>query len=114
MKRLLLVEDWDEVRELFREILESAGYEVDCTASAADAIARVAASRFDLVVSDVRLPDGTGFDIAVEAERRGTRILLVTGYPGLMHEMELLGRPHLRKPVRPAELLSAVDEQIGK
>jgi CheY-like chemotaxis protein len=114
MKRLLLVEDWDEVRELFREILESAGYEVHSTASAADAIARVESGVFDLIVSDVRLPDGNGFDVAAKAEARGMKILLVTGYPGLMHEVELLGRPHLRKPIRPAELLKAIDEQIRK
>ena len=61
--RLLLVEDHADSAELLAELLESRGHTVRIAATAADALARAAEETFDLVVSDVGLPDASGYDL---------------------------------------------------
>lgn len=61
--RLLLVEDHPDSAELLAELLESKGHTVRIAATATDALARAAEEVFDLVVSDVGLPDGSGYDL---------------------------------------------------
>jgi CheY-like chemotaxis protein len=61
--RLLLVEDHPDSAELLAELLESKGHTVRIAATASDALARAAEEVFDLVVSDVGLPDGSGYDL---------------------------------------------------
>ena len=61
--RLLLVEDHADSAELLAELLESRGHTVRIAATASDALARAAEERFDLVVSDVGLPDASGYEL---------------------------------------------------
>ena len=61
--RLLLVEDHPDSAELLAELLESKGHTVRIAATASDALARAAEETFDLVVSDVGLPDGSGYEL---------------------------------------------------
>lgn len=61
--RLLLVEDHPDSAELLAELLESKGHKVRIAGTATDALARAAEEPFDLVVSDVGLPDGSGYDL---------------------------------------------------
>lgn len=61
--RLLLVEDHADSAELLAELLESRGHTVRVAATASDALARAAEEPFDLVVSDVGLPDASGYDL---------------------------------------------------
>lgn len=59
-RRVLVVDDEDETRELLRDLLERAGYAVTALADPAEAFAEAAASKPDLVLSDVAMPGMTG------------------------------------------------------
>jgi two-component system CheB/CheR fusion protein len=61
--RLLLVEDHPDSAELLAELLESKGHTVRIAATATDALLIAAEEPFDLVVSDVGLPDGSGYEL---------------------------------------------------
>ena len=61
--RLLVVEDEPSIRELLAGSLRYAGFEVAAAGTAADALRLAAVHRPDLVVLDVMLPDGDGFDV---------------------------------------------------
>lgn len=61
--RLLLVEDHTDSAELLAELLESRGHTVRIASTAFDALARAAEERFDLVLSDVGLPDASGYEL---------------------------------------------------
>lgn len=68
--QILLVEDEASLGETLQERLEREGYKVCWATTAAQALAQWKSERFDLVVLDVGLPDGSGFDIAEQLDRR--------------------------------------------
>ena len=114
MARILLVEDDPDVLPLFEEILLDAGHQVDTAATFRAAAALLASRDYDLVVSDGRLPDGTGIGVADDAKARGIRALIVTGYLEGLRDSHpnLANYPVLRKPVT-AGTLQAVVSRIA-
>jgi DNA-binding NtrC family response regulator len=114
--RILLVEDNPNILVLFEEILLIAGYQVDTgeTFQAADDL--LALGEYDLLVTDGRLPDGTGMVLADKAKEKGIAVLIVTGFLHALHR----GNPSiedqytiLQKPLTPNDLLAAVSSAIG-
>ncbi len=109
MAHILLVEDDHQVSDLLCEILESAGHAIDCARTFAEAEARLAGP-YDLLICDVILPGGSGYQIAAKSEAKGVRALLMTGYPDdMMRSAKPPGISLLHKPFHADELLVAVD-----
>lgn len=112
MPRILLIEDDPNVRMLMEHVLLHENYEVETTGTAERAKALLDSRDYDLVVADGRLPDGNGVMLADRARSRGIPSLIVTGY-ALELMKEGLGRfDFLLKPVRPDELLQAVERVL--
>ncbi len=79
--RILLVEDHIDTAQLLVMHLGSLGHEVKCAGSVADAIDTFKAHVFDLVVSDIGLPDGSGADVMKQVQSvRPTPGIALTGY----------------------------------
>ena len=79
--RVLIVDDHPEFRAVTRELLEEAGYVVSGEAAGArEAIAAVRVQAPDVVLLDVVLPDGNGFDVAAQLSRdpSGPVVVLVS------------------------------------
>ncbi|MDT8440918.1 MAG: response regulator [Desulfuromonadales bacterium] len=68
--RILVVDDSITTRTMEKNILEAHGYEVVTAVSGFDALEKLAASRFDLMVSDVEMPGMTGFELTREVRKR--------------------------------------------
>jgi putative two-component system response regulator len=66
-ERVLIVDDDESVARLLAVILETEGYRCDSAGTVAGARARLAEAPFDVLVCDVRLPDGSGLDLVEEA-----------------------------------------------
>jgi PAS domain S-box-containing protein len=118
-ERVLLVEDQQEVRALAERALESRGYTVFAAASSEEAMSLYSKEkgRFDIVFSDVVLPDRSGVDLAewVRSQDPEISILLTSGYTGQrMHwsAIETKGYGFLRKPYELTELARAVKEAL--
>src|SRR5262245_60001555 len=62
-KTILLVDDSADIREVYQQVLEGAGYAVTCAASGEEALARAMTQRFDLILSDVVMPGMDGLDL---------------------------------------------------
>lgn len=78
-RRALIVEDQTTLRELLCELLsEEAHYEVEASASGAQARERLAAGHFDLVLLDLVLPDMHGFELLPELAAAGSRVVVLT------------------------------------
>src|SRR5205823_355139 len=76
-KRILLIEDDEDVGALLAVALEGDGYEVDVATTAAESWARLAAQAYALVIADWRLPDGDGSAIADGAPDLGAKTLIM-------------------------------------
>ena len=116
--RLLLVDDDSGFRALLRTTFEDVDVEVDEAASAAEAEARIAASRPDLIVLDVGMPgvDGLEFcrELKASPETSSIRIVLLTGKDDVEEVACAAGADaFLRKPFRPLELLGVVERLAG-
>lgn len=110
--RILLVEDHPPTRAVLTRLLMRAGHDVVCAASVAEARGVAAREKFDVVVSDIGLPDGTGVELmrSLKAEHGLTGIAL-SGYgmeEDLNRSMEAGFIAHLTKPVDFTQVVRAL------
>jgi CheY-like chemotaxis protein len=112
-KRILVVEDEESVRVLLHHVLLSAGFDVDSVSTMAGALARLDAHAYHLVLTDDRLPDGRGVEIAAIAKKKGMDAVVLTGYMLQSASADLDAHEHLMKPIRPDELVQAVDRHMA-
>jgi two-component system phosphate regulon response regulator PhoB len=113
MKRLLLVEDEFSLGETLRERLEREGYEVIWAETQEGAENAVALNpNFDLIILDVGLPDGSGFDFARKVkEKRTTPFIFVTAMNSAEHRLEgyeIGAEEYIPKPFHLKELLMRI------
>ena len=113
MPRILLVEDDRDVRMLMEHVLIVAHYDVDPAATIAAARTLIWRKDYDLVLADGVLPDGSGIEIADEAQQRGIPAIIITAYAFRLPAAEIARFELLLKPVRPAELLQAVERALA-
>jgi len=98
--RLLIVEDHADSAELLAELLESRGHTVRIAGTASDALARAAEETFDVVVSDVGLPDATGYELMQQLrDRFALKGIALTGVRDSAKVREAGFVAYLSKPV---------------
>ena len=115
--RILLVEDDPRVRTATVGALEDLDYDPIACGSGAEAIALFAEHEFDLVITDVIMPEMTGPELIKHLKVHETRdfaVLFVTGYVGENERERLSGHELLRKPFTVGALASAVANALGR
>lgn len=110
--RLLLVEDHEDSADLLAQLLENNGYAVSIARCATDALSLAESNTFDVVVSDVGLPDASGYELMTKL-RGKMKGIAITGTSG--DDAEARGREagfsaHLTKPVSVRRLQQALAE----
>jgi len=108
--RVLLIEDDVQARELYRDILRSAGHQVAEAATAAEALALLEGERFDAAVVDYSLPDMDGLSLAHRVATNHPHMALVfaSGYGSLVAGASDLAACVLTKPFTDLQLKQAV------
>lgn len=113
--QILLVEDHEHTRQVLAHLLQRSGHRVQCASNVEEAldIADSAAHRFDILISDLGLPDGSGLDLMQQLRNRGHTLpgIALSGYG--MEEDHLRTREagfacHLVKPVKFEQLTQAL------
>jgi PAS domain S-box-containing protein len=115
--RVLLVEDHSDTREVLAALLGASGYAVKTAAGVEAALRLAAAERFDVVVSDLGLPDGTGYDLMRqlrdEFEIKG---IALSGY-GMEQDQQRSREAgfldHVVKPVDISQLVLVIQRMVG-
>jgi len=118
--RILIVEDEDQLRELYAEMLREEGYEVETAASSAAAIEvldLLQRSELDVVLSDIQMPGMNGVQLlqAVRERDLDLPVILVTGQPTVetaARAVEYGALRYLLKPVELDALLRAVGDAV--
>jgi signal transduction histidine kinase/ActR/RegA family two-component response regulator len=114
--RILLVEDDPRVRAATVGALEDLDYEPIACSSGAEAIALFETQRFDLVISDVIMPEMTGPELIryLKDQHHDFAVLFVTGYVGDGETDHLVGYELLRKPFTVGALANAVSSALSR
>jgi YesN/AraC family two-component response regulator len=91
--RVLLVDDDDAVREMMLVTLQSKGFEVVAAASVTEALRLITTESFDVLITDLHMPNpADGFTVvtAMRHSQPGALILLVSGYPDVQSAMSAI------------------------
>jgi CheY-like chemotaxis protein len=112
MATILLVEDRADVRDLIKDTILGVGHELECADSWREGRQRLAENAPDVLVADIRLPDGSGHDLAKRAVALGAKAVLITGHPDELQDSgeDIL---YLRKPFLMKTLLRAIEHHVG-
>ena len=114
MKQILLVEDDRTTQHLIGSILKSAGFEVTAVNDGAEALRELQSREFDLVLTDIWMPQMNGLDLLAEMRTRPgkTRAVVLTSDntpETLLRALREQAYHFLTKPVQPKELLELVE-----
>jgi GAF domain-containing protein/signal transduction histidine kinase len=117
-RRALVVDDEPGMVDLVRALLKDAGWQVEVASTGRSALERVRATRFDVVLSDIRMPDGSGEDfyraVVREQPALAKRFVFMTGdtaNPSAWQFLEAEQVPALEKPFS-AESLFRILERL--
>ena len=114
---VLVVDDEADIRDALQEILAGARHRVVTASSGREALERMAAERYDAILTDIRMPDIDGRALYQEIQRRwpgqAGRVVFVTGdtlASALREFVSQSGRPVIEKPFLPSEVRRIVAE----
>jgi signal transduction histidine kinase len=120
-RRALVVEDEPGVRDFIVVLLEETGWRVDTAAGGREALAMTRQSAYELIVSDVRMPDGSGEELyrgaIAHAAALVDRFLFITGdtaNPAAWEFLRNAAAPVLEKPFSTAAFLDAVRRIVSR
>lgn len=115
---VLVVDDERDIRELLELTLMRMGLEVDAVGTVADALARLAAQVYDLVLTDMRLPDGEGLRVVQEISQRNldTPVAVITAYGSAENAVQVMKAgafDYLAKPLALEQLRTLVKSALA-
>jgi DNA-binding NtrC family response regulator len=114
VKKILIIEDELSMRLGLAYTLEAAGYVVIAAERGDEGIGLIGKQRFDVVVTDMRLPGADGMEVlkAVRKAQPNTGVVVITGYADVqtaVEAMKLGAFDYIAKPFEPAHLLALVE-----
>lgn len=117
--RVLVVDDEPDLLTLYELTLLREGYEVEVASSVGDAWDALEQRKFSLVISDMRLPDGTGMDLMHRLDNavRPEKVIVITAYGSAENAVEALKAgafDYLTKPVDLRQFRSVVAAALGR
>ncbi len=112
---ILVVDDEERQREIYRDILQDEGYETEIAPSGEVALRLLGQKRFDLVLTDLNLTGMNGIELLREILTADptVAVVIITGYPSIQSAMEATKKgvyQYLEKPVDRERLLDVVGE----
>jgi len=118
MTRILVIDDDANILEILAEMLTAAGYEVVAASSGREGIKLYRQAPFDLVVTDLIMPEKDGLEVLMEVRKDFPKAKIITlsgnpyGHSSLEASRALGAARTLRKPFSEHQLLEAVREVL--
>jgi CheY-like chemotaxis protein len=116
--RILFVEDHPDTARIMARVLRSSGYQITSAHSVAAALKAAAIQTFDLLISDIGLPDATGYDLMRELRRRyNMNGIALSGYgmeEDVRKSLDAGFIEHMVKPVNFTQLEAAIGRALPK
>lgn len=118
MRKILIIDDDNDLSFIISEMLENYGYSVSCAENAEQAFDMLEKESFHLLLLDINLPDSTGFEICKELRRVSTVPVIFasarTSESDRITGFDIGGDDYLPKPYSMKELLSRVNALIRR
>ena len=116
--RILLVEDHHDTRKILTQLLTHWGFDVTPAENLQCGLEQLDGEPIDVILSDIGLPDGTGYALVSEARRRGKQVLAIalSGFdrPTEVQVAKMSGFDHhISKPFDCQQLRLLLDEKIA-
>src|SRR5215218_1601918 len=116
---LLVVDDEPDLRTLYELTLLREGYDVETAGTVEDALLHLKDRTYSAVITDMRLPDGTGLDLLRRLEETGRRekAIVITAYGSAENAVEALkagAYDYLTKPVDLKQFRAVVASALGR
>lgn len=117
MKNILAVDDSEPMRKMVELVLKSAGYAVTLAVDGVDGVAKFKAGRFDLIVTDINMPNMHGVELIKEIRKLSPDIPILALTTESEDEMRKKGAEAgadgwIVKPFRPAQFLDIVRQVL--
>ena len=117
MAKILIVEDDVAFCQMLETFLTKKGYEVNASHTGNDALAKIKSNNYDIVLTDVRLPDRDGNEILqiLKEEHPGTKVILMTGYAEVNLAVDAIKTgafDYISKPINPEKMLQIVKSAL--
>lgn len=115
--RLLLADDEETFLKAIAELLRDEGYECHCVCDGYQALDRLAANQYKLLIADLQMPGNIQLELIARIEQiaPGMPVILVTGYPSLssaIYAVELPVVAYLVKPFDFSDLLKHIQKAL--
>jgi DNA-binding NtrC family response regulator len=114
-KRIFIVDDEEMIRDLLKETFQRKGYDVDVVATGKEALAQLADHPYDLVITDLRLPDISGMKVLAEAKKENPNlgVILITGYGSIKNAVKAMKQGAFDYITKPFDL-DEIELVVGK
>lgn len=111
MATILMCEDDADVTTLLRVLLAPTGHSVDCVATVSEALAALDGVEYDIVLTDLGLPDGSGTIVCESARLAGARVIVMTANPvaAQLPEVRIAAEAVVSKPFDFDQLVALLD-----
>ena len=116
-KRVLVIDNEEGICRMMEAVLGDAGYEVETRTRSSEAVEEFAPSRWDLVISDVKMPGLNGLEVLEKIKEKdpAVPVVMITAYATVEMSIQALRRgayDMLTKPFEPEELLYRVKNAL--
>ncbi len=116
-QRILVIDDEAIVRVSCDRVLGPEGYDVELTSRGDEALRRLDAERFDLVLTDLKMPDMDGLEVLKKIKEKWPHIpvIIITGYGTIstaVQAIKLGAYEYIEKPFNPEDILSVVKRSL--
>lgn len=117
--KILVVDDDTSFCLLLKTFLQKRGYDVVTAFNGNDALQELNKDFFDIVLTDIRLPDSDGLEILKSITQKGlkTQVILMTGYTDIktaVNAMKIGAFDYVGKPINPDEILHTIQQALLK
>lgn len=118
-RKILIVEDEKNMREVLRILLDGEGYEVTAATDSIDGINQLNNDIFDMVITDIKMPKFSGFDILKKVKELSpdTIVIMITAFgttESAMEAMQLGAYDYIHKPFKIDEIRLVVKKALEK
>ena len=116
-EKILVVDDVDTIARVYARFLEREGYEVRIAFSGQEALEEWGKFHPDLIISDIRMPGMTGFELAntIRKKAPAQKIILMTGYADeaeVLEQQKSHGFPFFTKPADLQTVVSKIVKEV--